>query len=55
MVEYAHGCKANGTHFKTTLKGYEPVGLLLNREEFDDVVKGLAVVLLGPDLQDFIV
>ena len=32
----------------------EPVGLLLNREEFDDVVKRSAEVLLDSDLQDFI-
>ncbi len=38
----------------TVASDCEPVGLLLNREEFDDVVDRSAVVLLGPDLQDFI-
>jgi len=38
----------------TILSDHEPVGLLLNREEFDDVVGRSAEVLLDPALQDFI-
>jgi hypothetical protein len=62
MVDYPHGIPsvarptARISLRPNTLLSdyYEPVGLLLNREEFDDVVKRSAVVLLGPDLQDFI-
>lgn len=32
----------------------EPVGLLLTREEFDDVVKQADKVILDPHLQEFI-
>jgi hypothetical protein len=59
MVDYQHGTPgvaqptARISLRPNTLLS-EPVGLLLNREEFDDVVKRSALVLLGPDLQDFI-
>ena len=47
--------KARVSLRRTTVDSdYEPVGLLLSREEFDDVVDRSAVVLLAPDLQDFI-
>ena len=61
MVDYPHGTPSVARPTarislrpKTILSDYEPVGLLLNREEFDDVVKRSAAVLLCPDLQDFI-
>ena len=61
ILDYDHGTpflvrpRARVSLRRTTVAaGCEPVGLLLNREEFDDVVDRSPVVLLGPDLQDFI-
>jgi len=61
IVNYDHGTpgiirpRARVSLRRTTVAAdYEPVGLLLNREEFNDVVDRSAVVLLSPDLQDFI-
>ena len=61
IIDYGHGTscvvrpRAHVSLRRTIVAtDCEPVGLLLKREEFDDVVDRSAVVLLGPDLQDFI-
>jgi len=61
VVDYKHGTpglvrpRARISLRRTTVaSNREPVGLLLNREEFGDVLERAAEVLLDPDLQDFI-
>jgi len=61
MVDYDHGTlgvvrpSARISLRYHTALNHDPVGLLLNQEEFDDVVKrSEGLVLLGPDLQNFI-
>ena len=55
--DYDHGTRVvydQGHAFLCGVPLLPPVGLLLNREEFNDVVDRSLVVLLGPDLRDFI-